>query len=285
MFIENLKADAFSQITGSWTNTEKTKSSDRNLICNRCGRIWMKFRKLIIHITRIRVAFLPNFPSGVVFQNGSAADCATLIHKSSDRIKSNDRFSRTKAFLCLAEKEVSHARSFREFTFSLNEQTVSFVHTPNWYRCCTFGKFLHELFIFGEFFEIKGKYVNDSSSNENARRCSKIEFLNYFHRHWPYLRSLFLPPVAGWLRIVGAEWPLIDLMENSSFLLFFRPLILFLSMFCSMPFRYLQSLCVSVGTHAKSGSFHTWIWIFRRSWIFIKLIYRQSPFFPSARFF
>lgn len=138
---------------------------------------------------------------------------------------------------------------------------------------------------FREFFEIKDKYVNDSSSNENAQRCSKIEFLNYFHRHWPYL-PFVIPFPCSRLEAESSgrsgHW-LIWWGIHRFYVL--RPLILFLSMFCSMPFRYLQSLCVSVGTHAKSGSFHTWIWIFRRSWIFIKLIYRQSPFFPSADFF
>lgn len=74
-----------------------------------------------------------------------------------------------KLFLCLAEKEVSHARSFLEFAFSLNEQTVSFVHTHKIDIDAAHSASFCMNYSFSGVFEIKDKYVNDSSSNENAQ--------------------------------------------------------------------------------------------------------------------
>lgn len=114
-------------------------------------------------------------------------------------------------------KKPSEAKSFLEFAFSLNEQTERkknpnsvCAQTQKWYRCCTFSmkKFssTNELFILR--FWDRSKYVNDSSSNENAYSQSltslrllpllmfkKNGFLNYFSNAGlssHICRSLFL---------------------------------------------------------------------------------------------
>lgn len=107
----------------------------------------------------------------------------------------------------------------------------------------------------GKFFEIKDKYVNDSSSNWKRTAMLKNWIFELFSSTLEIFAVRYFFSPCSRLGIVGAEWPLIDLMENSSFQLFFilRPLILFLSRcFVRCPFD-IYKVSVSRSAHTQKA--------------------------------